>query len=198
MTRAGWALVVGGAAVVAAVLLLPRKPGSSVEAEVPAADSLPADPVDRAVALVNGENPMAGIQALRDLAAADPPNVDAVVWLGIFSIQSGQKDKAREHFARVLTLEPAHTEATWQLALLDMEEGRYDAAVVGFEACMAADSSYANGLFFTARCYEAMGNTQGALNRFREYLPYAPDTAVAAKVREMIAELEAGGAGKTE
>ena len=198
MTRAGWALVVGGAAVVAAVLLLPRKPGSSVEADVPAADSLPADPVDRAVALVNGENPMAGIQALRDLAAADPPNVDAVVWLGIFSIQSGQKDKAREHFARVLTLEPAHTEATWQLALLDMEEGRYDAAVVGFEACMAADSSYANGLFFTARCYEAMGNTEGALNRFREYLPYAPDTAVAGRVREMIVRLESGKAGKTD
>lgn len=191
-------MVVGGAAVVAAVLLLPRKPGSSVEAEVPAADSLPADPVDRAVALVNGENPMAGIQALRDLAAADPPNVDAVVWLGIFSIQSGQKNKAREHFARVLTLEPAHTEATWQLALLDMEEGRYDAAVVGFEACMAADSSYANGLFFTARCYEAMGNTEGALNRFREYLPYAPDTAVAGRVREMIVRLESGKAGKTD
>lgn len=191
-------MVVGGVAVVAAVLLLPRKPGSSVEAEVPAADSLPADPVDRAVALVNGENPMAGIQALRDLAAADPPNVDAVVWLGIFSIQSGQKDKAREHFARVLTLEPAHTEATWQLALLDMEEGRYDAAVVGFEACMAADSSYANGLFFTARCYEAMGNTEGALNRFREYLPYAPDTAVAGRVREMIVRLESGKAGKTD
>lgn len=180
---------------VAAVLLLPRKPGSAVSAEVPVADSLSADPVDRAVALVNGDNPMAGIQALRDLANAEPPNVDAIVWLGIFSIQSGQKDKAREHFARVLTLEPSHTEATWQLALLDMEEGRYDAAVVGFEACMAADSSYANGLFFTARCYEAMGNTEGALNRFREYLPYAPDTAVAARVREMIARLETGRAG---
>lgn len=195
MTRAGWALAIGGVAVVAAVLLLPRKPSSAVSAEVPVADSLSSDPVDRAVALVNGDNPMAGIQALRDLANAEPPNVDAIVWLGIFSIQSGQKDKAREHFARVLTLEPSHTEATWQLALLDMEEGRYDAAVVGFEACMAADSSYANGLFFTARCYEAMGNTEGALNRFREYLPYAPDTAVAARVREMIARLETGRAG---
>ncbi len=198
MTRTGWAWVVGGAAVVAAVLLLPRKPGSVEEVEVPTADSLPADPVDRAVALVNGENPMAGIQALRELASADPPNVDAVVWLGIFSIQSGQKDKAREHFARVLTLEPAHIEATWQLALLDMEDGRYDAAVVGFEACMSADSSYANGLFFTARCYEAMGNTKGALNRYREYLPYAPDTAVVAKVQEMIARLESGAAGQTD
>lgn len=195
MTRAGWALAIGGVAVVAAVLLLPRKPSSAISAEVPVADSLSSDPVDRAVALVNGDNPMAGIQALRDLANAEPPNVDAIVWLGIFSIQSGQKDKAREHFARVLTLEPSHTEATWQLALLDMEEGRYDAAVVGFEACMAADSSYANGLFFTARCYEAMGNTEGALNRFREYLPYAPDTAVAARVREMIARLETGRAG---
>jgi hypothetical protein len=63
---------------------------------------------------------------------------------------------------------------------------------------MAADSSYANGLFFTARCYEAMGNTEGALNRFREYLPYAPDTAVAGRVREMIVRLESGKAGKTD
>ena len=72
---------------------------------------------------------MEGILALRALAESDPPNVDAVVWLGIFGIQSGQLDKARERFSEALTLEPGHLEATWQLAMLDMEEGAYDRAL---------------------------------------------------------------------
>ena len=41
---------------------------------------------------------MAGILALKALAEAEPPNVDAVIELGRFSIQSGQFDKARERF----------------------------------------------------------------------------------------------------
>ena len=54
--------------------------------------------------------------------------------------------------------------------MLDMEEGAFDRAVVGFETVMGEDSTYANGLFFTARCYEAMGNTEAALIRYNEYL----------------------------
>ena len=129
---------------------------------------------------------------LRALAESDPPNVDAVVWLGIFGIQSGQLDKARERFSEALTLEPGHLEATWQLAMLDMEEGAYDRAVVGFETVMGEDSTYANGLFFTARCYEAMGKTEAALIRYNEYLPYAPDTVVANRVQDFITRLEFG------
>jgi len=80
------------------------------------------------------------------------------------------------------------------LALLDMEMGAYDRAVIGFEAVMAADSAYANGLFFTARCYEAMGKTEAALIRYNEYLPYAPDTVVANRVQDFITRLESGTA----
>jgi len=182
-----------GVALVAIVLWLPRKSAdveqlSSLPAEVVATD----DPVEAAVQKVSGENPMEGILALRALAESDPPNVDAVVWLGIFGIQSGQFDKARERFSEALTLEPGHLEATWQLAMLDMEEGAYDRAVVGFETVMGEDSTYANGLFFTARCYEAMGKTEAALIRYNEYLPYAPDTVVANRVQDFITRLEFG------
>jgi tetratricopeptide (TPR) repeat protein len=83
-------------------------------------------------------------------------------------------------------------EATWQLAMLDMEEGAYGRAVVGFETVMGEDSTYANGLFFTARCYEAMGKTEAALIRYNEYLPYAPDTVVANRVQDFITRLEFG------
>ena len=182
-----------GVALVAIVLWLPRK---SADAEqltaLPTEAVATDDPVEAAVQKVSGENPMEGILALRALAESDPPNVDAVVWLGIFGIQSGQLDKARERFSEALTLEPGHLEATWQLAMLDMEEGAYDRAVMGFETVMGEDSTYANGLFFTARCYEAMGKTEAALIRYNEYLPYAPDTVVANRVQDFITRLEFG------
>lgn len=182
-----------GLALVAVILWLPRK---SADAEqltaLPTEAVATDDPVEAAVQKVSGENPMEGILALRALAESDPPNVDAVVWLGIFGIQSGQLDKARERFSEALTLEPGHLEATWQLAMLDMEEGAYDRAVVGFETVMGEDSTYANGLFFTARCYEAMGKTEAALIRYNEYLPYAPDTVVANRVQDFITRLEFG------
>ena len=182
-----------GVVLVAIVLWLPRKPADAEQlTALPTEAAATDDPVEAAVQKVSGENPMEGILALRALAESDPPNVDAVVWLGIFGIQSGQLDKARERFSEALTLEPGHLEATWQLAMLDMEEGAYDRAVVGFETVMGEDSTYANGLFFTARCYEAMGKTEAALIRYNEYLPYAPDTVVANRVQDFITRLEFG------
>lgn len=182
-----------GVALVAIVLWLPRKSADAEQLTALPTEAVAADdPVEAAVQKVSGDNPMEGILALRALAESDPPNVDAVVWLGIFGIQSGQLDKARERFSEALALEPGHLEATWQLAMLDMEEGAYDRAVVGFETVMGEDSTYANGLFFTARCYEAMGKTDAALIRYNEYLPYAPDTVVANRVQDFITRLEFG------
>ena len=182
-----------GVALVAIVLWLPRKSADAEQLTALPTESVATDdPVEAAVQKVSGENPMEGILALRALAESDPPNADAVVWLGIFGVQSGQLDKARERFSEALTLEPGHLEATWQLAMLDMEEGAYDRAVVGFETVMGEDSTYANGLFFTARCYEAMGKTEAALIRYNEYLPYAPDTLVANRVQDFITRLEFG------
>ena len=182
-----------GVALVAIVLWLPRKSADAEQLTALPTEAVASDdPVEAAVQKVSGENPMEGILALRALAESVPPNVDAVVWLGIFGIQSGQLDKARERFSEALTLEPGHLEATWQLAMLDMEEGAYDRAVVGFETVMGEDSTYANGLFFTARCYEAMGKTEAALIRYNEYLPYAPDTVVSNRVQDFITRLEFG------
>ena len=199
--RGGQLILVGiGVVLLALVLWLPNRPASSEAAVVAAADTTSAESrLERAVEQVSsGQDPMAGIMVIRELAEGDPPNLEALVWLGIFSIQSGQTEKARERFNQVLALQPNHLDATWQLALLDMEEGKYDRAVVGFETCMAADSSYRNGLFFTARCYEGMGKTEAALIRYREYLPFAPDTVVSNRVNSFIERLESGKTGSTE
>lgn len=191
--RAGQAIAIAvGIGLMVFILWMPRQPEAVVNTIPPMQEPLTDDPVDRAVQLVSGPNPMEGILALRELATQETPNVDAVVWLGIFGVESGQLDKARQRFSEALTLEPEHVEATWQLALLDMEEGIYDRAVVGFESCMDSDSTYANGLFFTARCYEAMGKMDAAVIRYNEFLPYAPDTVISQQVRAIIERLESG------
>ena len=135
-------------------------------------------PVDIAVAKVSGENPMEGILELRALADAAPPNLDAVMWLGRFSVQSGQLDKARERFDQVIDAQPDRVEAYWERAMLDMEEGFLEDAVQGFDLCISADEMYVNGRFFKARCLEAMGQVDQALTEYKSYLPLSPDTAV--------------------
>ena len=184
-----------GVGLIGFILWMPRKSGpENVAAENAVVEELPStsDPVELAVEKVSGPNPMEGILALRELTEQDEPNVDAVVWLGIFGVQSGQLDKARERFSEALSIDPSHSEATWQLALLDMEAGAYDRAVVGFETVMEQDSSYANGLCFTARCYEAMGKHEAARIRYQEYLPYAPDTVIEQRVLDFINRLDSG------
>lgn len=189
--------VVLGAALLAFVLWMPRQP--EMEQDLIVSDDLisETDPVAKAVELVSGPNPMEGVMALRALAEQEEPNVEAVVWLGVFGVQSGQLDKARERFSQALVLEPGHLEATWQMAMLDMEEEAYDRAVVGFEACMKGDSAYSNGLFFTARCYEAMGKPEAAIIRYQEYLPFASDTVIADRVMDFITRLESGVSSRT-
>ena len=159
---------------------MPRTPASAPKPPVTegvALEDIGTDPVDIAVAKVSGENPMEGILALRALADEMPPNLDAVMWLGRFSVQSGQLDKARERFDQVIDAQPDRVEAYWERAMLDMEEGYLEDAVQGFDLCISANEMYVNGRFFKARCLEAMGKADQALTEYKSYLPLSPDTA---------------------
>lgn len=160
-----------------------------------ALEDIGTDPVDIAVAKVSGESPMEGILALRALADETPPNLDAVMWLGRFSIQSGQLDKARERFDQVIDAQPDRVEAYWERAMLDMEEGYLEDAVQGFDLCISADEMYVNGRFFKARCLEAMGKADQALTEYKSYLPLSPDTAVTKSVEGIIERLESDLSG---
>ena len=192
-------LLVGAGALAAGVLLMPRTPASAPKppaaSEGVAMADLGTDPVDIAVAKVSGENPMEGILELRTLADDTPPNLDAVMWLGRFSVQSGQLDKARERFVQVIDAQPDRVEAYWERAMLDMEEGLLEDAVQGFDLCISADEMYVNGRFFKARCLEAMGKADQALIEYKSYLPLSPDTAVSKSVEGIIERLESDSSG---
>jgi tetratricopeptide (TPR) repeat protein len=65
--------------------------------------------VEGAAAL--GEMPMKGIGMLKEVENKYPENVEAIINLGYFAIQSGQLDKAIERFNQVLEIEPDNAEA---------------------------------------------------------------------------------------
>ncbi|MFZ1686310.1 MAG: hypothetical protein WAU70_02745 [Flavobacteriales bacterium] len=89
--------------------------------------------VAEAAALVQGADPMKGIMALRGILAEDSNNVEAHWQLGLFSMQSGQLDKAVGRFRKVTELAPARAEAWLELG---RSYAAIDSLVLAKEALM--------------------------------------------------------------
>ncbi|PCJ80698.1 MAG: hypothetical protein COA49_07655 [Bacteroidetes bacterium] len=160
-------------------------------APTPAASELMS--VDEAIKIVSGGGPpMRGIQALIALAEAEKPNVKAILWLGRFGVQSGQLDKAHKRFTDVLDLEPNHKEATWDLAMLDMEMGNYDEAVKGFRIHADLKPEDEKAHFFIGSCLESMDEKVEALEQYRIFLSLTSDSVLTEKVEGIINRLEVG------
>ena len=100
-----------GAVVVTVLLVVAPRTPSGKQAEVAPMSPAKARTAE-AVALVQGTDPMRGIMMLREILQEDPNNVEAHWHLGVFSVQSGQYDKALERFRKVVELDPeGHPEA---------------------------------------------------------------------------------------
>lgn len=184
------------AVILTAVLVISkRQPASSPEVAEVVEMEMTADDItiNKALEIIeSGGAPMEGILKLKEIAdREDNPNVRAIMLLGQLSVQSGQMEKARERYLKVLELEPDHIEATWSFAMLNMQMGALEDAVEGFSRCVERDETMTNGYFFMAQCQEAMGLKEEALSTYKVYLPFAPDTAVSNSVKEFINRLEA-------
>jgi len=105
-------LALGGAVVVIVLLVVaPRTPSGK---EMQAAPMSPAKArTAEAVALVQGQDPMRGIMLLREILLEDSTNAEAHWHLGLFSVQSGQYDKALDRFRKVLELDAAGYPDAW-------------------------------------------------------------------------------------
>lgn len=154
-------MMIGAAAVAgAALFLLPRTPKASTASVVPEMSERTSavrstdQRVAEAAALVQSANPMAGITALRAILQEDSNNVEAHWQLGLFSVQSGQMDKAVARFEKVTALEPTRAEAWLELAKARMAMGNVPAAteainkyktMVTDPAALAAADAIING-----------------------------------------------------
>lgn len=91
--------------------------------------------------LVTGSsNPMAGIALLREVVQADPKNLDANKTLGLFSMQSGQFDRAIERFQTVIEIQ-ADAESYFYLATAYEKIGQKSQAIAAYQKSkeLAAD-----------------------------------------------------------
>ena len=183
--------IIGGLCVVLAGLVwqvIPRQPAGLAQEDIPTTleEAAPVDPVLAAVEKVRGANPMEGILELKALAEAEPPNVDAVIELGRFSIQSGQLDKAKERFVQAIDLAPERAEPLVQLGMLELDGGNPAEALIHYERAVMVDSTAHNAWFFQAQCHERLGNPGLALAGYQKFLPLSPDTIIEQAVRQRI------------
>ncbi|MCC8424475.1 M48 family metallopeptidase [Mucilaginibacter sp. UR6-11] len=87
------------------------------------------------VAYVNGgASPMQGIALLREVVAQDPDNINANLNLGLFSMKSGQFDKAVQRFKTVIAHKPDF-ESYFYLAETYKQLGQKPEAIAAYEKC---------------------------------------------------------------
>ena len=87
------------------------------------------------VAYVNGgATPMQGIALLREVVDKEPNNVAANLNLGLFSMKSGQYDKAVQRFKTLVTIKPDF-EAYFYLAESYKQIGKKQDAIAAYQKC---------------------------------------------------------------
>ncbi len=165
-------------------LVLPKQPPSKQ------ADLATMDPdslkLQQAVELVNGSNPMAGITMLREMVAEDSTNIDAHYYLGLFSVKSGQLDKAIDRFEKVLALSPNDIKYQIEVGYQFMVMDTVALALQCFERGLVLDSTDNNSLFFSAQALVRLNRPAEAKQRYESLLRHNNDTIVAQKVQEFI------------
>ena len=144
----------------------------------------------QAIELVNGPNPMEGITILREIVADDQDNVDAHYWLGVFSVKSGQYDKAIERFNKVMTIEPNYLAAYIDMGGLYMEMDSAQKALYYFNEGVRIDSTNNYALLFTAQTQEKLGMMAEAKKNYEQLLRHNSDTIVANRVKDFINQIE--------
>jgi tetratricopeptide (TPR) repeat protein len=168
-------------------LVLPKQPASKQQSD--AAMNPDSLKLQQAIELVNGENPMAGITILREMVAEDSTNVDAHYYLGLFSVKSGQLDKAIDRFERVLALRPNDIKYQVEVGYQFMVMDTVDLALQCFDRGLALDSTDNNSLFFSAQALERLNRPAEAKQRYEALLRHNTDSVVTQKVQEFIDSL---------
>ncbi len=93
--------------------------------------------VDRALLQVQAARQpadmMNGIRALRTVADANPAHLRANLQMGVYSLQTGQLEKAEARLRQVLTLDGNHAEAHLYLAQTLARQGKTAAAITEYD-----------------------------------------------------------------
>ena len=94
--------------------------------------------MEKAIRAVQSEDPMSGIQDLLTIVEEDSTQLDAQYYLGLFSIKSGQFEKAVNRFEKVITFVglKKYPDARYQLSVCLEALGKTEASLEQLEVYM--------------------------------------------------------------
>ncbi len=169
-------------------LLLPNQPKSAIDkANSPVADSVK---IQQAIQLVNGPQPMQGIQMLLSMVEENPNNVEAHFVLGEFAIRSGQMEKAVARFNTIIELQPQNTLAYIYKGEALMQMDSLETALATFKAAIALDSTSGIPLVYAGKMSEQLGNLQEAKGYYSQILRHNEDPIVRDSVNAFIKKID--------
>ena len=169
-------------------LLLPQQPKSAVDkANSPIADSVK---IQQAIELVNGPQPMQGIQMLLSMVEENPKNVEAHFVLGEFAIRSGQMEKAVARFNTIIELQPQNTLAYIYKGEALMQMDSLQAALATFKGAIATDSTSGIALVYAGKMNEQLGNFSEAKTLYNQILRHNEDPIVRDSVNAFIKKID--------
>ena len=169
-------------------LLLPQQPKSAIDkANSPIADSVK---IQQAIELVNGPQPMQGIQMLLSMVEENPNNVEAHFVLGEFAIRSGQMEKAVARFNTIIELQPQNTLAYIYKGEALMQMDSLQAALATFNGAIATDSTSGIALVYAGKMNEQLGNWNEAKTLYSQILRHNEDPIVRDSVNAFIRKID--------
>jgi tetratricopeptide (TPR) repeat protein len=169
-------------------LLFPTQPKSAVDkANSPIADSVK---IQQAIELVNGPQPMQGVQMLLSMVEENPKNVEAHFVLGEFAIRSGQMEKAVARFNTIIELQPQNTLAYIYKGEALMQMDSLPAALATFKSAIATDSTSGIALVYAGKMSEQLGNFNEAKTLYQQILRHNEDPIVRDSVNAFIRKID--------
>jgi Flp pilus assembly protein TadD/mono/diheme cytochrome c family protein len=120
-----------------------------------------------------------------DVAAkTEPASPLAATELGVALSMASRQTEARQQFQRALEINPKYTDARFDLASIDAQNGNLEAAASGFRRVLVEKPDHAKArqhlgevLFLLGDRLEDSGRHNEAARRYREALKYRPDDA---------------------
>ncbi len=139
----GQLITIAGVLVIGAIILAMPNKGSEVTvveaSEIEGVDSK----IKIAVEIITSGKgaPMKGIALLKEVLEEDENNTEALYYLGVFSIQSGQFDKGIGRFVTILKLEPDNQEARLLLSRCLIGNSQPEEARIELDEIMQSGAS---------------------------------------------------------
>lgn len=89
---------------------------------------------------------------------------------GIYFSRTGNKQQALTLFDKAITNNYTLMEAYMEKGFILFETKKYNEALQTFEKAVTVNNLYADGYYWQAKCYEAMGNKQEAITNYQRSL----------------------------